>query len=99
MGVGFPEDLVAAVERGVDLFDCVAPTRNGRNGSAYTPEGPVNIRNAGVREDAGPLDPTCDCETCREDSRGYLPHLVTAHELPGLPLLSLPHGRVLDPLG
>jgi queuine tRNA-ribosyltransferase len=95
MGVGFPEDLVAAVERGVDLFDCVAPTRNGRNGSAYTPEGPVNIRNAGFREDAGPLDSTCDCETCREYSRGYLRHLFTADELLGLRLLSLHNVRFL----
>ncbi|HYR30788.1 MAG TPA: tRNA guanosine(34) transglycosylase Tgt [Gemmatimonadales bacterium] len=95
MGVGFPEDLVAAVERGVDLFDCVAPTRNGRNGSAYTPEGPVNIRNAGFREDAGPLDPACDCETCREYSRGYLRHLFTADELLGLRLLSLHNVRFL----
>src|SRR5690348_5544941 len=95
MGVGFPEDLVAAVERGVDLFDCVAPTRNGRNGSAYTPDGPLNIRNAGFREDAGPLDPTCDCETCREYSRGYLRHLFTADELLGLRLLSLHNVRFL----
>ena len=95
MGVGFPEDLVAAVERGVDLFDCVAPTRNGRNGSAFTPDGPINIRNAGFREDAGPLDPTCDCETCREFSRGYLRHLFTADELLGLRLLSLHNVRFL----
>jgi queuine tRNA-ribosyltransferase len=95
MGVGFPEDLVAAVERGVDLFDCVAPTRNGRNGSAYTPDGPLNIRNAGFREDAGPLDPTCDCETCREYSRGYLRHLFAADELLGLRLLSLHNVRFL----
>ena len=95
MGVGFPEDLVAAVERGVDLFDCVAPTRNGRNGSAYTPDGPINIRNAGFREDAGPLDPECDCETCREYSRGYLRHLFTADELLGLRLLSLHNVRFL----
>jgi len=95
MGVGFPEDLVAAVERGVDLFDCVAPTRNGRNGSAYTPDGPINIRNAGFREDAGPLDPACDCEACREYSRGYLRHLFTADELLGLRLLSLHNVRFL----
>ena len=95
MGVGFPEDLVAAVECGVDLFDCVAPTRNGRNGSAYTPDGAINIRNAGFREDTGPLDPTCDCETCREYSRGYLRHLFTADELLGLRLLSLHNVRFL----
>jgi len=95
MGVGFPEDLVAAVERGVDLFDCVAPTRNGRNGSAFTPDGPVNIRNAEHRDDPGPLDPTCDCETCTTFSRGYLRHLFMAEELLGLRLLSLHNVRYL----
>src|SRR5256712_91502 len=95
MGVGFPEDLVAAVERGVDLFDCVAPTRNGRNGSAFTPDGPVNIRNAEHREDPRPLDATCDCETCTTFSRGYLRHLFMAEELLGLRLLSLHNVRYL----
>ncbi len=95
MGVGFPEDLVEAVERGVDLFDCVAPTRNGRNGSAFTPEGPLNIRNAALRADAGPLDPTCDCETCTTYSRGYLRHLFVSEELLGLRLLSLHNVRYL----
>jgi queuine tRNA-ribosyltransferase len=95
MGVGFPEDLVAAVQRGVDLFDCVAPTRNGRNGSAFTPEGPLNIRNAGFRTDEGSLDPTCDCETCTTYSRGYLRHLFVAEELLGLRLLSLHNVRYL----
>jgi queuine tRNA-ribosyltransferase len=95
MGVGFPEDLVAAVERGVDLFDCVAPTRNGRNGSAFTPDGPLNIRNAGFRADAGPLDADCDCETCTTFSRGYLRHLFVAGELLGLRLLSLHNVRFL----
>jgi len=95
MGVGFPEDLVAAVERGVDLFDCVAPTRNGRNGSAFTPDGPLNIRNAAFRADARPLDPTCDCETCTTHSRGYLRHLFVAEELLGLRLLSLHNVRYL----
>ncbi|MDP3910453.1 MAG: tRNA guanosine(34) transglycosylase Tgt [Gemmatimonadales bacterium] len=95
MGVGFPEDLVAAVERGVDLFDCVAPTRNGRNGTAFTPDGPLNIRNAAFRTDARPLDPTCDCETCTTYSRGYLRHLFAAGELLGLRLLSLHNVRAL----
>ena len=95
MGVGFPADLVAAVERGVDLFDCVAPTRGGRNGSAYTPEGTVNIRNAAYRTDDGPLDPSCDCETCTTYSRGYLRHLFVARELLGLRLLSLHNVRYL----
>jgi len=95
MGVGFPEDLVAAVERGVDLFDCVAPTRHGRNGSAFTPDGPVNIRNAEHRDDPRPLDDSCDCETCTTFSRGYLRHLFVAEELLGLRLLSLHNVRYL----
>ena len=95
MGVGFPEDLVAAVERGVDLFDCVAPTRMGRNGTAFTPDGVVNIRNAKHRTDAAPLDATCDCETCTTYSRGYLRHLFAAEELLGLRLLSLHNVRYL----
>jgi len=95
MGVGFPEDLVAAVERGVDLFDCVAPTRNGRNGSAFKADGPVNIRNAEHREDPRPLDDACDCETCTTFSRGYLRHLFMAEELLGLRLLSLHNVRYL----
>ena len=95
MGVGFPGDLVAAVERGMDLFDCVAPTRNGRNGSAFTADGPVNLRNAEHREDPRPLDETCDCETCTTFSRGYLRHLFMAEELLGLRLLSLHNVRFL----
>ncbi len=95
MGVGFPPDLVAAVERGVDMFDCVAPTRGGRNGSAFTPEGTLNIRNAAFRTDDGPLDPSCDCETCTTYSRGYLRHLFVAGELLGLRLLSLHNVRYL----
>jgi queuine tRNA-ribosyltransferase len=89
MGVGYPGDLVTAVERGMDLFDCVAPTRNGRNGSAFTHGGPVIIRNAEHREDSRPLDETCDCETCTNFSRGYLRHLFMAEELLGLRLLSV----------
>lgn len=95
MGVGFPEDLLHAVARGVDLFDCVAPTRNGRNGSAYTPGGPLSLRNAAHRQDPRPLDETCDCETCRTYSRGYLRHLFMAEELLGLRLLSLHNVRFL----
>ena len=95
MGVGFPEDVVAAIARGVDLADCVAPTRMGRNGAAFTDDGPVNIRNARHREDPAPLDPTCDCETCTTFSRGYLRHLFVAGELLGLRLLSLHNVRYL----
>ena len=95
MGVGFPEDLLASVALGMDLFDCVAPTRNGRNGTAYTPDGTINIRNTGYRADPTPLDETCDCETCRTYSRGYLRHLFVADELLGLRLLSLHNVRFL----
>jgi queuine tRNA-ribosyltransferase len=95
MGVGFPEDLLEGISRGMDLFDCVAPTRNGRNGTAFSPDGPVNIRNATHRRDPSPLDESCDCETCRTYSRGYLRHLFTADELLGLRLLSLHNVRFL----
>jgi queuine tRNA-ribosyltransferase len=95
MGVGFPEDLLAGVARGMDLFDCVAPTRHGRNGSAFTLDGPVNIRNAAHRTDRRPLDDACDCETCTTYSRGYLRHLFAADELLGLRLLSLHNVRFL----
>jgi queuine tRNA-ribosyltransferase len=99
MGVGFPEDLLEAVARGMDLFDCVAPTRNGRNGQAFTLDGPVNIRNAVHRTDPAPLDASCDCETCRTYSRGYLRHLFVADELLALRLLSLHNVRFLTRLG
>ena len=95
MGVGFPEDLLSAVARGMDLFDCVAPTRNGRNGSAFTPDGSLNIRNAAYKIQTAPLDETCDCETCTLYSRGYLRHLFAANELLGLRLLSLHNVRFL----
>ena len=89
MGVGYPEDLVEAVRRGVDLFDCVAPTRMGRNGAALTKDGRINLRNARHREDPGPLDEGCDCAACRRFSRAYVRHLVTTDEMLGLRLLSL----------
>jgi queuine tRNA-ribosyltransferase len=89
MGVGFPEDLIHAVRRGVDLFDCVAPTRMGRNGTAFTSDGRVNVRNADLRRDGRPLDANCSCGTCRRFSRAYLRHLFTADEVLGLRLLSL----------
>jgi len=89
MGVGYPEDLLAGIARGVDMFDCVAPTRMGRNGTAFTHAGRVNIRNAELREDKGPVDPECDCSTCRRFSRGYLRHLFVADEMLGPRLLSL----------
>ena len=89
MGVGFPEDLVEGVRRGVDLFDCVAPTRMGRNGTAFTSDGRVNVRRAELRADSRPLDETCDCTTCTRFSRAYLRHLFVADEILGLRLLSL----------
>lgn len=89
MGVGFPEDLVEGVRRGVDLFDCVAPTRMGRNGAVFTRDGRVNIKRAEFRADERPLDPACDCSACRRFSRAYLRHLFIADEMLGLRLLSL----------
>ncbi len=95
MGVGFPEDVVAAIALGMDLADCVAPTRMGRNGTAFTDDGTLNIRNARWRQDSAPLDPDCDCEACRTFSRGYLRHLFAADELLGLRMLSLHNVRYL----
>ena len=89
MGVGFPEDLVEGVLRGVDLFDCVAPTRMGRNGAAFTSDGRLNIKRAQFRTDPRPLDESCDCSACRRFSRGYIRHLFVADEILGLRLLSL----------
>jgi queuine tRNA-ribosyltransferase len=89
MGVGFPEDLVEGVRRGVDLFDCVAPTRMGRNGTAFTSDGRVNVRRAELRTDPRPLDETCDCSTCTRFSRAYIRHLFIADEILGLRLVSL----------
>jgi queuine tRNA-ribosyltransferase len=81
MGVGTPEDLVECVARGIDMFDCVLPTRNARNGQLFTSEGRINIRNAQYAEDDGPLDPQCGCYTCRHHSRAYLRHLYMAGEM------------------
>lgn len=88
MGVGKPEDLVRAVGAGVDMFDCVLPTRSGRTGQAFTRFGPVNVRNARHRDDPGPLDPLCACPTCRRYSRAYLHHLTRAREILGAMLLT-----------
>jgi len=99
MGVGFPDDLLEGIARGVDLFDCVAATRNGRHGSAWTASGKVNIRAAGLRFSGEPLDPTCDCETCIRFSRAYLRHLFMAEEMLGLRLVSLHNIRFLVRLG
>jgi queuine tRNA-ribosyltransferase len=89
MGVGFPEDLIECVARGVDLFDCVAPTRMGRTGAAFTRDGRLNVKNATHRADRRPLDPECDCPTCARFDRAYIRHLFQAEELLGYRLLSL----------
>lgn len=88
MGVGFPEDVVTAIGRGVDLFDCVAPTRHGRTGAAYTHDGRVNIENARFAADDRPLDETCGCAVCSTWSRGYIRHLFRSGEMLGPRLLS-----------
>ena len=88
MGVGKPDDIVGAVERGIDMFDCVLPTRSGRNGQAFTWAGPLNIRNARFNEDQEPLDPRCGCPVCATWSRAYLHHLVKAGEMLGAMLMT-----------
>ncbi|HEX7876897.1 MAG TPA: tRNA guanosine(34) transglycosylase Tgt [Sphingobium sp.] len=88
MGVGKPDDIVGAVERGIDMFDCVLPTRSGRNGQAFTWAGPLNIRNARFAEDMAPLDPRCDCPVCATWNRAYLHHLVKAGEMLGAMLMT-----------
>ena len=89
MGVGTPRDILEAVCRGVDLFDCVMPTRNGRNAMAFTSAGPVRLRNAVHQKDESPLDPECDCTACTRYSRAYLRHLFVAKEMLGGILVSL----------
>ncbi|MBP6362297.1 MAG: tRNA guanosine(34) transglycosylase Tgt [Novosphingobium sp.] len=88
MGVGKPDDLVGAVERGVDMFDCVLPSRSGRNGQAFTWTGPVNLRNARHAEDPAPLEPRCPCDACTKYSRAYLHHLHKSGEILGAMLLT-----------
>lgn len=88
MGVGKPDDLVGAVERGIDMFDCVLPTRSGRNGQAFTWNGPINLRNARFAEDQEPIDPASDCAASRDYSKAYLHHLVKSQEMLGAMLLT-----------
>ena len=88
MGVGKPDDIVGAVVRGVDMFDCVLPTRSGRTGQAFTADGPINIRNARFAEDKGPLDPECICPTCTTYTRAYVHHLVRSGEILGAMLMT-----------
>ena len=88
MGVGKPDDIVGAVLRGVDMFDCVIPTRSGRNGQAFTWRGPLNLRNARHADDGAPLDERCTCPACRSYPRAYLHHVVKAGEIAASMLLS-----------
>jgi queuine tRNA-ribosyltransferase len=81
LGIGEPEDLFRCVERGIDTFDCVAPTRHARRGVLLTADGPLRITKAAYREDDGPIDPECRCPTCQTFSRAYLRHLFVAEEL------------------
>ncbi len=81
MGVGKPDDIIGAALRGIDMFDCVLPTRSGRNGQAFTWEGPLNLRNARHADDDGPLDGKCPCPCCRQYSRAYLHHVVKSGEI------------------
>jgi queuine tRNA-ribosyltransferase len=83
MGVGRPEDIIEAVRRGIDIFDCVMPTRHARNAHLFTRSGVVNIRNAAHQKDTGPIDPGCDCYTCLNYSRSYLRHLDKCGEILG----------------
>ena len=87
MGVGDPLDLVEGVERGVDLFDCVLPTRIARHGNAFTKDGKINIKNAKYKEDFTPIDQECDCYACKNYTKAYIRHLITASETFGQRLL------------
>ena len=89
MGVGTPSDLIAAVARGIDMFDCVIPTRHARNGQLFTSEGVLNIRNSRFRTDTGPIDPRCDCYACRHYSRAYVRHLQQCNEILGARLATI----------
>jgi queuine tRNA-ribosyltransferase len=89
MGVGTPQDLVKAVARGIDMFDCVIPTRHARNGQLFTSEGPLNIRNSRFQADTGPIDPHCGCYACRHYSRSYLRHLQQCNEILGARLATI----------
>ena len=89
MGVGEPRDVIAAIERGVDLFDCVLPTRNGRNASAYTDQGMIRLRNEQFKSDARPIEPGCDCPTCVRFGRGTIRHFFQVGEMLGPILVSI----------
>lgn len=95
MGLGSPEDIWNCIEQGVDMFDCVLPTRNARNGQALTSQGKIYIKNAPYKNDNSPLDPDCDCETCKNYSKGYLSHLYRSGELLASRLMSIHNLRFL----
>ncbi|HEV7366140.1 MAG TPA: tRNA guanosine(34) transglycosylase Tgt [Gemmatimonadales bacterium] len=99
MGVGFPADLLEGIARGIDLFDCVAATRNGRHGTAWLPNGRINVKGATLKHSTAPLDPTCDCETCTTYPRGYLRHLFMVEDILALRLVSIHNIRFLVRLG
>jgi queuine tRNA-ribosyltransferase len=88
MGVGKPDDIVEAVRRGIDMFDCVLPTRSGRTGQAFTADGPINIRNARFAEDGQPIETGCGCPACSSYSRAYVHHLVRSNEILGAMLMT-----------
>ena len=88
MGMGEPLDIISAVEEGVDLFDCVVPTRTGRNGSAFTKRGKLNLKNAKYKNDLTPLDENCNCYCCKNFTKSYIRHLFNAREILGLMLLT-----------
>jgi queuine tRNA-ribosyltransferase len=88
MGVGKPDDLVEAVVRGIDMFDCVLPTRSGRTGQAFTADGPLNLRNARFAEDSDPIEPGCPCPACATFERAYVHHLVKSGEILGAMLMT-----------
>ena len=89
MGIGTPENILESIERGMDMFDCVIPTRNGRNGMLFTRDGTINIRNAQYKTDFTPIDAECDCYTCRTFTRSYLRHLFVTKEILALQLASI----------
>jgi len=93
MGVGFPRDIVMAVAEGIDMFDCVMPTRNGRNAYAFTAEGPIRLRNSRFTSDSQPIESGCDCYACEKFSRGAIRHFFSAGEMLGPILLSLHNVR------
>ena len=95
MGIGDPEGVLQVIERGVDMFDCVLPTRMGRTGTALTSVGRLNLKNARFARDEGPLDDACDCSVCSRFTRAYIRHLVNQQELLGLRLLTLHNLRFL----